>query len=215
MDKAVYCLDGGELLKNPEEGQEDRGQTKIVRLDMVEAGKDSEAAPEDKIARLLHHRGSVSSLYYHKQSLSEAVREGEQLTNFKDRELEKRLYTGCDDHVMALWRLELISSSMERIHLPQVRGREYRTVHAMEIVWPLIDFCVLFCQMMVFPFEGNMPWSDAAEPVQVTLPVFSLEFELTYDMFLVQFWCSVAAALWTILHVCCNSFELISEMYYR
>lgn len=30
--------------------------------------------------------------------------------------------------------------------------------------------------------EDNMPWSDGAEPLQITLPVFQLEFNLTYDV---------------------------------
>jgi hypothetical protein len=61
---------------------------------------------------------------------------------------------------MALWRLENIRPEVQTgsIHLVEVSGREYRTVTPFEILWPLIDFVLLFIQMLVFPFQDNMPW---------------------------------------------------------
>ena len=43
-------------------------------------------------------------------------------------------------------------------------------------------------QMLGFPFGEDMPWSEEVEPIQYTLPVFQLEFKVTAEIFLFQFW---------------------------
>ena len=65
--------------------------------------------------------------------------------------------------------------------LDYVPSGTYYEASEQEVLWPLIDFCVLFFQMLVFPFESNMPWNKVVAPLQITLPIIQLQFNFPED----------------------------------
>lgn len=65
-----------------------------------------------------------------------------------------------------------------------------------------VHVCVCVCvpphTLRSLPFVRTFPWSTAAEPARVSVPLFQLDFEMSTTLYLVKLWLCIAlvAAAW-------------------
>ena len=94
-----------------------------------------------------------------------------------------KFYACTSEDVVSIWDAKPEESSTFR------NKGELRSVSLEELITPLLDIGTLTMQMLGFPFGEDMPWSEEVEPIQYTLPIFQMEFKVTPQLFLFQFWC--------------------------
>ena len=101
----------------------------------------------------------------------------------EERCTRDKFYASTADDVVSAWDAKPEDPSTFR------NKGEFRSVALEELITPLLDIGTLTMQMLGFPFGEDMPWSEEVEPIQYTLPVFQMEFKVTPQVFLFQFWC--------------------------